>query len=129
MGRTSEETEMMAPMYQAIADAALDRELAQTAEGMRQQLARMQNRYDADRDLAAEAALIARIAAKEASDQAAFETSILAEWPRELTIARRAEFNAAVQSPLLKQIKLLGIERKLGYTMGALKTAVALHNL
>lgn len=60
--------------------------------------------------------------------RAAKEAEFEAEWDRETTIARRAEWNAfAATMPTV--IEADRKQRELGWTMGALRRATQMHNL
>ena len=116
-----------------------DAEIAATAQadvasrrseaGKLEALYRALNALDA-RDDAGRANVLAEIQAIENAREERFAT----EWTREITIARRAEWNALVKSGkfgrgAVNMAAVRAAEKAQGWTLDGLKRAVKLHNL
>ncbi|HUS83492.1 MAG TPA: hypothetical protein VM013_09600 [Dehalococcoidia bacterium] len=111
-----------------MADAARPRSLSErlNAAIKRSNLIRDGYGYEAER-AAARAEVDELRAQVQTEDAARFE----AEWTREITIERRAAWNAALRDPqyrarnAAKSVLVGKVQSDLGFTMDALKTAVA----
>lgn len=102
---------------------------SQSEAGRLEELQRKLNALDA-RDDAGRAAVFVEIQAIENAREERFAT----EWTREITIARRAEWNALVKSGKFGRGKVnmaavRAAEKAQGWTLDGLKRAVKLHNL
>ncbi|MGI5872564.1 MAG: hypothetical protein ACOX8T_11080 [Bacillota bacterium] len=112
------------------ATAQADVAYSQSEAGRLEELQRKLNALDA-RDDAGRAAVFAEIQAIESAREERFTT----EWTREVTIARRAEWNALVKSGKLGRGKKVdyaakrAAEKAQGWTLDGLKRAIKLHGL
>lgn len=122
-------------------EVRVEREYAKTYDGQMEYIAKeidalYHDHLDSGADHSARIAeLTARRDALRAHHEAEAEAAFLAEWTREVTIERRAAWNAMVRSgkfsrngkiwmPLVREQ-----ERAQGWYVESLKKAVALHNL
>jgi hypothetical protein len=134
---TPDERATMSGMVAAVAAAKSDTEYAQSPLGLQAALTTAKSLIGSDNHpdhIAALHACIETLTAQVAEASAKAQDArnaelVAAGWTRELTIARRAEMNAAVKSPLFKKVGITGIEKKLGYRHMDLKAAVALYSL
>lgn len=148
MTRTNDrQNEMSTAKYWAERSAALDAEVAadaahaQTRQGRIEALTRNLTTYDFgraqwDTELSAQVdAWRAELDALKAEAQAEAASAFDAEWTRETTMARRAEWAALVKSGKLNKAGKPWMpyvreqERKQGWKMEDLKAAVARHGL
>ena len=80
--------------------------------------------------IAARAPRVAALRAEIAALRARHDAQFAAEWPREVTIERRATWNAwARANTNITPVGRAAHEREVRYTMAELRRAVALHNL
>ena len=99
---------------------------SKTREGRREAIYRLLGALDRDIDRAEIAALRAERDQIEADETAEFASA----WPRELTIQRRAEWNARVQGGAISTARqLMDAEREQGWTISDLKKAIKINIL
>ena len=99
---------------------------SKTREGRRETIYRLLGALDRDIDRDDIAALRAELAQIEVDETAEFASA----WPRELTIQRRAQWNARVQGGAISTARqLMDAEREQGWTISDLKKAIKINSL